>query len=303
MRAVIVGAVESTEVAIAAFARSDWELPLVVTLPVDKSARHSDYVDLQQAADSAGAQVHCTTQTNNPATLAAISAAKPDYIFIIGWSQICGPEFLDIVPGKVIGYHPAALPRLRGRAALAWTIILDEKITAGSLFWMDNGVDTGAILAQRFFHVAPRETAATLYAKHMTALGQMLDSALPLLAAGIAKPQIQDESCATYAARRTAADGLIDWYQPAAEIDRLIRAAGKPYPGAYTTAKGEKLVIWEVEPYAMPMIHHARPGQLIGYDGDSLVVQAGGGPLIVRSWSWQQEGKPAMHSILGRSDG
>lgn len=303
MRAVIVGAVESTEIAVAAFARSDWQLALVVTLPPEKSGRHSDYVDLQQASAAAGAKVHYTTQTNHADTLAAVTASKPDYIFVIGWSQICGPEFLNLAPGKVIGYHPAALPRLRGRAALAWTIILDEKITAGSLFWMDDGVDTGAILEQQFFHVAPRETAATLYAKHMTALGTMIDRALPRLSAGTAEPQIQDESCATYATRRTASDGLIDWHQPAAEIDRLIRAAGKPYPGAYTTAKEGKLVAWEAAPYDGQMIHHARPGQLIGHDGDHLMVQTGDGPIKVTSWVWEHEGKPAMHSILGRSDG
>lgn len=303
MRAVIMGAVESTEIAIAAFARSDWELALVVSLPVDKSARHSDYIDLQQAADSAGAQVHRTTQTNHPDTLAAIAAAKPDYIFVIGWSQICGPDFLNLMPGKVIGYHPAALPRLRGRAALAWTIILDEKVTAGSLFWMDDGVDTGAILEQQFFHVAPRETAATLYAKHMTALGTMIDRALPRLASGLAEPQAQDESCATYATRRTAADGLIDWNSPATKIDRLVRAAGKPYPGAFTTAKGSKLVIWETEIYNGDGVYHATPGQLVGTDGERLLVQTGNGLLMIPQWSWEHEGKPAMHSILGRSDG
>lgn len=303
MRAVIVGAVESTEIAIAAFARSDWELALVVTLPMDKSARHSDYVDLQQAAGKAGAKVHRTTQTNHADTLAAIAAAKPDYIFVIGWSQICGPDFLNLVPGKVIGYHPAALPRLRGRAALAWTIILDEKITAGSLFWMDDGVDTGAILGQHFFHVAPRETAATLYAKHMIALGAMLDSALPRLAAGTAEPQMQDESCATYAARRIASDGLIDWQRPATEIDRLIRAAGKPYPGAYTMAKDAKLVIWEAMPYEGSLTYHARPGQIVGYEGDYMLVQTGDGLIMLTLWSWEHDSRPAMHSILGRSDG
>ena len=74
----------------------------------------------------------------------------------------------------MVGYHPAPLPRLRGRAVIPWTILLDEKITASSLFWIDEGVDSGPLLAQRFFHIAPDETAATLYARHMTALDAML---------------------------------------------------------------------------------------------------------------------------------
>jgi methionyl-tRNA formyltransferase len=303
MRAVLVGAVESTAVAIRAFARSDWDLSLVVTLPTDKSGRHSDFVDLTADAKAAGAAIFHTAQTNHPDTLAAIRAAEPDYIFVVGWSQICGPEFLDIVPGKVIGYHPAALPRLRGRAALAWTILLDEKITAGSFFWMAQGVDDGPLLEQHYFHVAPRETAQSLYNKHMVALDAALGRGLARLAAGDATPQVQDEACATYAVRRTAADGLVNWQKPASEIDRLVRAAGKPYPGAFTTAKGAKLTIWASEPVEPALPYHAAPGQLVTDNDDGLLVQTGSGQLRITDWSWEQEGRVPMHIILGQSHG
>jgi len=302
-RAVLVGAVGSTAVAIRAFARSDWELSLCVTLPPEKAARHSDYVDLFDEARMAGAEVFFTSATNEPDTLAAIRAARPDCIFVIGWSQICGPDFLAIAPGGVIGYHPAALPRLRGRAAIAWTILLDEKITASSLFWMTDGVDDGPILQQKFFHVAPRETASTLYAKHIAALGQMLDRALIRLANGEAKPEAQDESCATYAVRRTPADGKIDWQKPATEIDRLVRAAGRPYPGAYTTAKGARLTIWTSEPIERPLPFHAEPGQLVAHDDGDLLVQTGTGQLRIIEWSWEPGGHPPMHCPLGRDHG
>src|SRR3546814_2322762 len=92
--------------------------------------------------------------------LEAVSALAPDYVFVIGWSQICKPAFRQAAGGQVIGYHPAPLPRLRGRAVIPWTILLDEKITASTLFWIDDGVDSGPILAQRYFHIAPDETAA-----------------------------------------------------------------------------------------------------------------------------------------------
>ncbi|WP_428632624.1 methionyl-tRNA formyltransferase [Sphingopyxis sp.] len=303
MRAVLVGAVASTAVALQAFARSDWELALCVTLPSEKSERHSDFVDLAHDARMAGTDMFFTTATNDPATVEAIRAARPDFIFVIGWSQICGANFLDIVPGRVIGYHPAALPRLRGRAAIAWTILLDEKITAGSLFYMADGVDDGQILDQQYFHVAPRETASTLYAKHMAALEQMLDRTLVRLAKGEAKPEPQDDCCATYAVRRTSADGLIDWRQPARDIDRLVRAAGRPYPGAFTTAKDAKLTIWASEPVDPPLPYHAEPGQLVAHDNDGLLIQTGSGQLRVSEWSWELVGRPPMHGLLGRGHG
>jgi methionyl-tRNA formyltransferase len=303
MRAVLVGAVESTAVAIRAFARSDWDLSLVVTLPPDKASRHSDYVDLTADAKAAGGEIFHTAQTNHPDTLAAIRAAQPDYIFVIGWSQICGPEFLSIVPGRVIGYHPAALPRLRGRAALAWTILLDEKITAASLFWMAEGVDDGPLLEQQYFHVAPRETAASLYDKHMDALDAALGRGLARLAAGEANPQVQEEACATYAVRRTAADGLVNWHKPASEIDRLVRGAGKPYPGAFTTVKNSKLTIWASELVEPALPYHAAPGQLVADNGGDLLVQTGLGQLRITDWSWEHDGRVPMHCIMGQSHG
>src|SRR3546814_18147932 len=81
----------------------------------------------------------------------------------MGGSQICKPAFRQAAGGQGIGYHPAPLPRLRGRAVIPWTILLDEKITASTLFWIDDGVDSGPILAQRSFHIAPDEKAAILY--------------------------------------------------------------------------------------------------------------------------------------------
>lgn len=301
MRAVVVGAVGSTEVVLNAFAEAeDWDVALVVTLPLELKERHSDFVDLGPQAEALGAAVLRVAKTNVPETLDAIREARPDYIFVVGWSQLCGPDFLAIRPGKVIGYHPAALPRLRGRAALPWTILLDEKITAGSLFWMEEGTDDGDILAQSYFHLAPDETAAELYDKHMVALRQMLDESLPILAAGREPRQKQDERYATWAAKRTARDGLIDWRDDARAIDRLVRAVGRPYPGAFTHAGQGKLTIWKSEPVGGANLHHAAPGQIVARAGDTLTVQTGSGLLRALEWESENEKTPLMHAILGR---
>src|SRR3546814_10841959 len=122
---------------------------------------------------------------------------------------------------------PAPLPRLRGRGVIPWTILADEPITAGTLFWIDDGVDSGPILEQAFFHVAPDETAASLYARHMRALGEMMPRALAALAPGSPPRLEQDERYASWAAKRTPEDGRLDWRQNAIDIDRLIRAAGR----------------------------------------------------------------------------
>lgn len=302
-RAVVVGAVGSTEVVLDALASAEgWEVPLVVTLPLELSSRHSDFVDLASQAEGLGAEVLRTSKTNDPETLDAIRRAEPDYIFVVGWSQLCKSAFLGIRPRKVIGYHPAALPRLRGRAALPWTILLDEKITAGSLFWMEEGTDDGDLLAQSYFHLAPDETVSELYDKHMRALRAMLDESLPKLASGEEPRTVQDERYATWAAKRTARDGLIDWKGDAVSVDRLVRAVGKPYPGAFTHDRGQKLVIWSSTPVHGPSPYHAAPGQIVAREEGSLLIQCGSGLLRADEWECEGDAAPRLHAILGRAE-
>lgn len=300
MCAVIVGAVGSTAVTIEEVGNAPgWSVPLIVTLPDELRARHSDFHDLAPLAEKAGAEILRAASSNDPQTIAAIRAARPDYLFVIGWSQICHPEFLGICPGKAIGYHPAPLPRLRGRAAIPWTILLGEPITAGSLFWLAGGTDTGDLLRQEFFHVASDETAQTLYDKHMSALRSMLSVTLPELAKGTERRIPQDDRYATYAAKRTPRDGLIDWRSGANEIERLVRAVGRPYPGAFTGLAGRKLIIWSASPAGGAGRYHAMPGQIVACEGGSLTVQTGSGLLEIHEWQAAEDVKPRLHQLLG----
>lgn len=300
MRAAIIGAVESTQVALEAVGRAQgWEAALVLTLPAELAARHSDFVDLAPVAARLGARLRTVRNVNDPDALEQLRAAAPDVILVIGWSQICGEGVAACAPGRIIGYHPAALPRLRGRAVIPWTLLNREPITAGSLFWIDEGVDTGAILDQHFFHVGPMETAEGLYANHMHALALMLDRTLAALAAGQERRDPQDESLATWAARRTAEDGRIDWSARAQDIALLVRAVGRPYPGAFTIAGQDRLVIWSAKAVDGTR-HHATVGQVVTRDGGGFAVMCGDGNLLdITEWSSGTARLPTAHQRLG----
>lgn len=303
MRAVIVGSVESSRVAIEAVARApDWSLPLVVTLPASLSHRHSDYVDLRPAAAAAGARLIEARNVNAPEVCAAIGDAAPDNVFVIGWSQICREPFMRAAGDGLVGYHPAPLPRMRGRAVIPWTILNQEAITGGTLFWIDAGVDSGPILEQRFIHVAPDETAGSLYRRHMQLLERMLADALRALAAGTARREPQDERFATWAAGRTVDSGRIDWSASARDVERLIRAAGRPYPGARTMvpSSGDDLILWQAR-LASGWGHHlALPGQVVGRSEQGFIVFCGdGGAIEVTQWEGGAGTAPKMHARLG----
>ncbi|WP_343517620.1 formyltransferase family protein [Sphingomonas sp.] len=301
MRALLIGAVEGTRVAANAIAGTPgWDLAAIATLPPELAARHSDFVDLAPVAARHGASLIPVAQCNAPAFLEEMRRIAADIVFVIGWSQICGPEFRAAAGGRVVGYHPAPLPRLRGRAVIPWTILLDEKITASSLFWIDDGIDSGPLLAQRFFHVAPGETAATLYAKHMAVLDAMLRELLPRLARGPVPGDAQDEAVATWATRRRPSDGRIDWRAPAEEIERLVRAVGRPYPGAFSEAGGDRITIWSARACACADRQHASPGQVILHDAEGFAVRCGDGrALHIVEFETAAPRAPALHSVLG----
>jgi len=299
VRIALVGAVEGSLWALRAMIDEGHPPVVVVTLREELSKRHSDFVDLGPLAAEHGITVVRVRNINDPESVAAVRAEAPDFIYIVGWSQICGSDFMQLAPGRAIGYHPTALPRMRGRAVLPWTILNDEKITGGSLFWVDDGVDTGDILEQRFFHVSPRETARTLYDKHMAALDSMIRASLVGLTSGLSPRRKQDEACATYAARRRPEDGRISWAAPAEDIDRLVRAIGRPYPGAFTTYGDKRLVIWSAD-FTIDHDYHGLVGQIVRVSSEGFDVITGDGLLHVIDWEGEGISSLRNHTVLGQ---
>ena len=300
LRLVLIGAVEGSKIAFDALVGASLPPVLVVTLPPEAAHRHSDFVDLTEPARQAGIAVFHTTNINAPASLDAIEKSEPDLCLVLGWSQICRDQFRAIAQLGNVGFHPAALPRLRGRAVIPWTILLGETTTGSTLFWLDEGVDSGAILMQKTFSVDEDETARSLYAKHTGVLAQMLPEALALVQSGNPPRIAQDHEQATYCARRTPDDGLIDWHEPAAAVLRLIRAVGDPYPGAFSYQNGERLVIDKA--VLLPDSHRfiGLAGQVQCLTEGGFAVRCGDGICIdVRAWRWQAGGRPKLHSKFG----
>jgi methionyl-tRNA formyltransferase len=274
MKIALVGATVSTERTLQTLARCGQSPVLVLTLPPEKSGRHSDFVDLQPLAANFGVDVVHTNDVNDPELLVRLSELDLDLTMVIGWSRLCGREFIGMPRLGTLGYHPALLPLMRGRAALAWTILLAPAETGGSLFWMDDGVDSGPIAAQRSFPLDGTETLAELLDLQMDALEKMLPSLVEQLARGERPAEEQDHSRATYLALRRPADGEIDWSRPAGEIERLVRAVSRPYPGAFTFHRGRRLTIRSARVVSCPQ-WFAQTGQVFTYEDGAPIVRCG----------------------------
>ena len=276
LRVALVGAVWSTEVALRALARCGSVPVQVLTLPIERRGRHSDFVDLGPLAAELGAPLARVEDVNAPEALAALRAAAPDLVLVVGWSRICGEEFREVARLGTLGYHPTMLPKMRGRAALAWTILLDLKRSGGTLFWMDEGVDSGPIAAQQSFDIPPGAALPDLIELQKEALAAMIPPLLERLGRGVTPAEPQDDSDATYLAVRRPADGEVDWTRPAEEIERLVRALTRPYPGAFSRLGERDVGIWRARVVDYPS-WYASVGQVFTYEAGAPVVRCGAG--------------------------
>jgi methionyl-tRNA formyltransferase len=280
MRSILIGAVESTRVALEEMQRAG--LPPVLLATFDAAIgplRHADYVDL---AGQCGPETEIAylDNINRPAFLDRVRTIAPDVIFVIGWSQLVGEELRGLARRYVVGFHPTPLPILRGRAPIAWTILSGMTRSGTSLFLIDEGTDTGPILDQHFFDLSPRETVASLIDRAGDSLRTILRRTLPRLADGSAQAVPQSDEGASYGARRTAEDGLIDWSLPAEAVDRLVRGQGRPYAGAFTYSRRHKVIVWEATPFDGNPAYFAAEGQICFYEGERPVVLCGGGTFL-----------------------
>jgi len=165
-----------------------------------------------------------------------------DAVLVVAWSRILDEDVLEAAPW-VIGRHLASVPSRRGRAPVAWAIIDGLKHTEVSLMRLSAEMDAGPVVARRSVAISPRETSRSLLDKMNRISVDLFEGCLREIEAGGELPLVvQDEAAAGYTVKRTDEMGRIDWCLPAAKVDRLVRACGPPYWGAYTlNEKGEKV--------------------------------------------------------------
>ena len=302
MKVVLIGAVESTKIAFEALVNAQLSPTHVVTLPPEKAGRHSDFVDLTKPTLEIGAEIIYSNNINDDETIRELERIAPDLCLVLGWSQICHEKFRSIARLGNLGFHPAPLPRLRGRAVIPWTILLNMKETASTLFWLEEGADTGDIIAQKFFDLTATETARSLYDKHTAALAELIPGAVRAIIDGTVRNIAQDHTKASYCAKRTPEDGQINWTDSAANIERFIRAVGAPYPGAFTSTPDDGRLWIDVAAFPNnPIEYIGIPGQIQARTKDGFIILCGDYRCIeVLVWRSESQNPPGQHSVLGR---
>jgi len=238
-------------------------------------------------ARESGLRVLTPVRLKSDDARAAIAAFRPDGLLLVSYGQLVPADLLGLADRPPLNVHPSLLPRHRGAAPVAGTILSGDPEGGVTLMIMTPQLDAGPIVAQWSVPLTGRETTPELETRLADLAAETVPDELERWARGETESRPQDDRVATHVRPFTRADGWIDWRRPALEVDRQVRAL-QPWPGAWTTIDGRRLHIRRAS--AVSGVDDVPIGALM--PGEAPCVACGRGALELEIV--QPEGRPSM---------
>lgn len=286
MRLVFMGTPAIAEEALHALLAAGQQVAAVYTRadkPVGRKQQLSP-PPVKRLAEARGIPVFQPKTLRGGEEAARLAALAPDLIVVVAYGLLLPPEILAIPKHGCVNLHVSRLPQYRGAAPIQWAVIHGEAETGISVMQMDEGLDTGAVLATLPVDIPPEMTAGELMEKVSRLGGPFLAETLAGIEAGrvVASPQ---QGPASYAPQLGKAMAALDFGRPAAELHNLVRGC-KPWPLAWLMHEGKKLQVL----HSAPAEGEGAPGAVLALA--PLTVACGGGALALLEV--RPEGKNAM---------
>lgn len=276
-----------------ALIETEYDLVAVVTQPDRPSGRGRKLTPspVKVVAQDAGLRLLQPKSLRTEEAVAELAAFDPDLIVVAAFGQILRKSVLDLPSLGCLNVHASLLPRWRGAAPVAAAIRAGDAETGVTIMLMDEGMDTGPILAQRAIPITPAHSRESLTAELAESGATLLIETLPGWLGGEISPQPQDHELAAMAPRLKKEEGEIDWPQSAAEIERQVRAF-HPWPSAFTYGPRGRFKVLAVE--IAPEVttpKGSEPGTVFKQQQDVYVTTGRG---VVKLLQVQPAGKKAM---------
>ena len=229
-----------------------------------------------------------------------IKELAPDAIVVAAYGLFLPDDTLAVPRLGCLNIHPSLLPRHRGPSPVATAILEGDDTTGVTIMLLDEGMDTGPILAQQEAAIGEEETCEELTERLFDTGAGLLTKTLDDWNRGETAPEPQDDAHATITRRLQRSDGEIDWDQSAIETARRVRAF-TPWPGTFTKWQDKTLKILSAEPGDDTL--DSLPGAVLKINGEGIAVATGKGAL--RLHEIQLEGRrpsDAADFARGRPD-
>lgn len=294
MKVIFMGTPDFAVGTLHALAESEHEILAVVTQPDKPKGRGKALqpTPVKEEALRYGIPVYQPKKVREEEFQAVLRELNPDLIVVVAFGQLIPKSILELPRYGCVNVHASLLPKYRGAAPIQWAVIDGEKESGVTIMKMDEGLDTGDMIAKAVVPLAADETGGSLFDKLSQIGAQLLIDTIPALEAGTAVCEKQpQESPTPYAAMLNKKMGLIDWNQDASVIECLIRGLN-PWPSAYTYLKGKTLKIWQAK--VVERQQEAEPGTVICVDKKQLVVACKTNALSIQRL--QLEGKKQMET-------
>lgn len=282
----VIGAVNSTVQIIQKLVQHDLEVVGVMGHEPKDKDRVSGWADLSALSKDLHVSYKGFTKINDEENLNWAKEKQPDIIFAVGFSQLLHDQWFSVSKLGCIGFHPTRLPLGRGRAPLAW-VTLEQTYGSATFFLMGKGADDGPVFTQSIFDVDENDDASAVEIKILKNIDLALDQWLPDLKKGFWNPVPQCDHLASYYGIRKEEDGLINWNDGAHYINRLVKAASKPHPGAYTYCKDEKMSIWSCRQEKTIQFKGVIGRVLLKNEEGHLLIQTGDGLLWIQEYNFR----------------
>jgi methionyl-tRNA formyltransferase len=241
----------------------------------DKEGRPLD--PLKEFALEKGLPVHQPESYKNPEVWQQLASHDADLCVMAYVLLFVPEEALNVPKYGSIQYHPSLLPWHKGPSSINWPIIMGRKKTGLSIFWPDNGLDTGPILMQKEVEIGPDDTLGSIYFDSLFPLGvEAMIESIDLVRDGNAPKLLQDPDDGSYEGWCRKEDVQIDWSQATDEVYNRIRGAN-PQPGAWTTFNGNEVKIFD----SRKADGSGEAGTVLSIDDSGAVVATGDGAIRV----------------------
>ncbi len=278
MRLVFAGTPHFAASALAALIEAGHAVVAVLTQPDRKAGRglQSTASPVKALARAHGLAVFQPEKLNDAATIGQVRALAPDVLVVAAYGLILPRSALEIAGRGAINIHASLLPRWRGAAPIQRAILAGDRDTGITLMQMDEGLDTGAILAQRSLPIEPEETAGSLHDRLAAMGAHMIVELLGDLERRPIAATPQPAQGVTYAQKIDKRESTLDWREDSGDLERKVRAFN-PWPGARSSIEGVEIKVWRAHRVEV----HGEPGLVKEVGDNGIVVCCGNGALAL----------------------
>lgn len=313
-RTVFMGTPEFAVASLDALVAASTEIVGVFTRP-DRPAGRGQRLDqspVKRYADDHGLPVFQPDSFRSSAELSRLRDLCPELIVVAAYGVILPPPVLDLPPFGCINVHGSLLPRHRGASPIAAAILAGDREAGVTIMKMDAGVDTGPTLASAALPVLAGDTTGSLTDRLAVLGADLLVQTLPPWLRGELEATPQGDDGATFAPRIAKEDGRIDWHEPAAVIERRVRAY-QPWPAAFTTWDGQLLKVigarvdarrpLEIDPSPSPTPDGLGVGTVVAGPRGTAAVVTGDGLLWLETVQLQGRKTTPIRAFLAGARG